>query len=107
MNIGNLDRIAELHRDIPTGERDELNEPITVDTVVATFRLGQTIKATDERFAAEQRYGERVVTFSAWWRPDITETDRLKVDGVTFEILGLSEIGRRQGLEISAKAINP
>lgn len=45
-----------------------------------------------------------VITFRTRWLSDIREEDRLLFEGETFEIRGIREIGRREGLEIKAKA---
>lgn len=104
MKIGSLDRVVELRRDVPTGAVDALNVPVKVDTLVATFRAEKIHKSEDERFAAEQRYAVRAVTFRAWFRADVIETDRLVCEGVTYDIRGVREIGRREGIEISCEA---
>lgn len=44
-----------------------------------------------------------VVRYSAF-SADLTPKDRLVVDGVTYGITGVKEIGRREALEITASA---
>ena len=62
-------------------------------------------KSEDEAFAAAQRYAKRTVTFRTYLQADLAETDRLRCDGVEFNIVGIRELGFRAGLEIAAETI--
>lgn len=63
--------------------------------------------SADEEFAANQAYARRVVTFTTRFTSDLTAVDRLRCMGVTYDILGIQEIGNRDGLEIKAEATDP
>lgn len=44
------------------------------------------------------------MTFRTRWFAGISETDKLVSDGVEYDVKGVLEIGRREGLEIAAEA---
>lgn len=46
-------------------------------------------------------------TFRARYVPDVTLADRVSCGGKPFDIIGLSEIGRREGLEIKVRRTGP
>jgi SPP1 family predicted phage head-tail adaptor len=97
-----MDRLAKLHREVETGEQNDWG-PILAWTEISRFYVSKTHQSEDENHAALQRYAKRVVTFGAHYRPDIRETDRIEVDGDTYNIIGIREIGRREGIEIKAE----
>ncbi|MGE6740247.1 phage head closure protein [Allorhizobium pseudoryzae] len=97
-----MDRLAKLHRETPTGETNDWGQ-ILAWTEIARFYVSKTHQSEDEDYAAHQRYAKRVVTFGAHYRSDIKETDRIEVDGDTYGIVGIREIGRREGIEIKAE----
>ena len=61
----------------------------------------------DEQFNAGQRYAQRIVTFTTRFSHDITALDRVRCLNVTYEILGVTEVGNREGLVIKARALDP
>ena len=60
-----------------------------------------------ERFAAQQEIAEETTVFVIRYRDDVTVEMQLTHDGKTYRIEGLAELGRREGLEITATAILP
>jgi len=61
----------------------------------------------EEVFESNQWMVKRYVRFTMHFSRDISEVDRLLCMGVTYEILGIKEIGNRAGIEIKAKAVDP
>ncbi|MFA7588525.1 MAG: phage head closure protein [Novosphingobium sp.] len=61
----------------------------------------------DEEFAAHQTYARRLVTFTMRFTHDLTAVDRLRHDGVTYEIKGITEVGFREAIEVKAEATDP
>ena len=57
-----------------------------------------------EREEADQRVTNRSRIFTIRHRSDITTLHRISYDGDTYEITGLTEIGRKEGLRITAVA---
>lgn len=104
MKAGRLDRrLTVLRRSLTNGQWNPEETWSAVATVWARKQHG----GEDERYAADERYAERVVTFETRYFANVVETDRLRCDGQEFDILGIREIGRREGLEFKAKASDP
>ena len=57
-----------------------------------------------ERFAAQQDIAEETTRFRLRWLEDVTPKMRIVLDGKTYDIEGIAELGRRAGLEITATA---
>lgn len=100
---GKMDRRITLERFVTSS--DQYNEPVKAWGALATrwasyepisdgerFRAGETAATASARFVI--RYSSAVA--------DINPKDRLTFDGDTWQILHVKEIGRREGLEISA-----
>ena len=58
----------------------------------------------NESFVAQAVYAEAQGRFHIRWRSDVTTKHRIQWDGKDWDILAVSEIGRREGLEIIVKA---
>lgn len=104
MRAGALDRRLELRhrvltRDATTGE--EVESFVAYETVWASKR---DIRGR-EFFAAQQLNAETTTIWQIRYRSDVAYTDRIVCDGVTYNIVGISEIGRRGGLEIQASTV--
>lgn len=61
----------------------------------------------DEEFAAHQTYARRLVTFTMQFTSNLSAVDRLRCDGVTYEIKGIIEVGFREAIEVKAEATDP
>lgn len=105
MQAGKMDRRITLQRFTET--RDSYNEPAKTWATLAVrwaayepltdgerFRAGETSAGASARFRI--RYSAAVA--------DLNAKDRLKLDGVTHEILHVKELGRREGIEITTAA---
>lgn len=105
MEAGKLDRKIVIQRF--TSTLDSYNEPVLSWSTLATrsasyqpisdgerFRAGETAATASARFVI--RYSSAVST--------LNPKDRLTFEGVAWEILRVKEIGRREGLEITAGA---
>lgn len=102
MRAGKLDRVVTVLRRTETG-RTALNEPIFEWPAAETVRAQLIHRSEDEAFAASQRYEKRLVTFRTRWIPNLSAVDRLECDGLTYEIRGIRELGRRAGLDVAAE----
>jgi SPP1 family predicted phage head-tail adaptor len=102
---GDLDRRVDVLRQVRTGV-DSLNAPIIAWQVVRTVWAARSAKAESENFddTTGQRIARRTVTFSMRFTADLSETDRLRCEGVTFNVIGIREIGFRDALEVTAEA---
>jgi SPP1 family predicted phage head-tail adaptor len=103
LSAGDLDRRVTLERFTTTV--DAFNEPVKAWGVLAApaasyhplsdgerFRAGETAATGSARFVI--RYSAAVA--------DLNPKDRLTFEGNTWQILHVKEIGRREGLEITA-----
>jgi len=103
LSAGDLDRRVTLERFTTTV--DSFNEPVKAWGVLAVraasyepikdgerFRAGETAATASARFVI--RYSAAVA--------NLNPKDRLTFDGDTWQILHVKEIGRREGLEITA-----
>lgn len=108
MDLGRLDRRIELVRPIvATNGRNE-RVPSGMTESLATVLARRDPVSDGERNAGSQV--QRVVTdrFTTHWSAvlaDLLGTDQLVCAGVTYDIVGIKELGRREGLEISARAL--
>lgn len=59
----------------------------------------------DEIFASNQTIAKRALVFEIRFHKDVTETDRLLFDGETYNIVGVSEIGRAEGLRLKCELL--
>jgi SPP1 family predicted phage head-tail adaptor len=58
-----------------------------------------------EVLLAQQVSAEVMRIFRVRWRSDVTATCRLLVEGVSYGILYIAELGRRERLELTCKAV--
>lgn len=105
IDAGQLDRLVQVLKRVPGQE----NGWEQVFTYVPSCNLWAALKhdSEDEQHAAGQTYSVRVVTFTTRYSSRVTERDRLSCEGITYEVLGIRELGRREGLEIKAQTIDP
>lgn len=98
MNIGRLDRRITLQT--ATVTRDEWNHPTEAWTDVATvWATKQPRKATEPTEVA-QVVALQVVDWFIRHRTDIGAGDRISYAGSIYEITGVQEIGRAEGLRL-------
>ncbi len=100
---GKMDRRITLERFVTSV--DQHNEPVLLWSALATRAASYEPISDGERFRA----GETAATASARFVIRHSSTvaglnpkDRLIFDGRTWQILHVKEIGRREGIEISA-----
>lgn len=105
IDAGQLDRRLDvLRRTVASGDKwGDVYAYEPVNTLWAALKHD----AEDERHAAEQAYAVRVVTFTTRYSADLFDTDRLECEGVEYEVIGIRQIGRREGLEIKARVYDP
>ncbi len=105
MRAGTLDRRVVIERYTTT--QDEVGEPVKTYEAVDTIWAQVLPLRGQERFVAQQEYAEVTTRFRLRHRTDIDEKMRLVHDGDEYDIMAILEIGRREGLEILAKASVP
>jgi SPP1 family predicted phage head-tail adaptor len=77
------------------------NDLVTTTTDHAIWAEVWPLKGR-EFFAAQQTQYAADVRFRIRYRSDVLMTDRLVYDSVNYDIVQVSEIGRREGLELFA-----
>jgi SPP1 family predicted phage head-tail adaptor len=103
MRAGELNRRAALLRRVQVGE-GSLGDPIYEWQRCRSLDVALIYKNETEEFAASQRFAVRTVTFRTRYFPDLEATDRIVCEGVTYDVKGQRQMGRRAGLEIAAEA---
>jgi len=78
--------------------------PIQTSTLLATVAAEQRPVGGYEstQAARDQARGEKV--FRVRWRSDITRKHTLVFEAITYDILNVAEVGRREGLDLTALA---
>lgn len=102
MRAGDLDRRIVLEQNTPT--RDSLGAPIASWATFATVWAQVRPQRGTEPFQGDQENPRRPTTFRLRYRGDLTEDMRIVYAGDTYDIESIAEIGRQEGLEITATA---
>jgi SPP1 family predicted phage head-tail adaptor len=104
MRAGTLDRRVELWEErwvfVPLAGQEKQN--VYLRTIWAS-REDQGGKAF---MASGVEFNEIRAVFRIRYAADVSTNMRIKHDGDDFEIEGISEIGRREGLELLCRAVN-
>lgn len=105
MDAGKLDRRITIRRATVTA--DAMNEPVETWADLLCLWAAKRDVSDRERLQASE-YGATITTrFTVRWSQaasGITPKDRISIDGSTYDILGIKELGRRAFLEITAAA---
>ncbi|MEH6477723.1 MAG: phage head closure protein [Sneathiella sp.] len=102
MQAGKLDRritVQEL-----TSTPDSFGGAVETWETLAPIWAGVQEGSGREYFAAARVNSEVSAVFETRYRSDLTSANRISYNGKFYNILSVSEIGRRKGLLISAKA---
>jgi len=102
MRAGALDRRILIQR--PEQTQDEHGQPVVVWTLFADVAAEVRPLRGVERFTAQQVAADIDTVFRIRWLPGISPVMRVLYDGRVYDIKAAPEIGRRDGLEIHAKA---
>jgi SPP1 family predicted phage head-tail adaptor len=105
---GTVDRRLTILRQTKTGV-DAANAAVYAETPLRTVWAAKVPVSGGETFdsATHQRFATSIVTFRTYFMSDLTERDRLLCEGVYYDVKRIAEIGRREGLEITAEAQSP
>lgn len=99
---GRLDRIVTIQR--MTVTQDETGQPVEIFATWRVLKMGKKDIRADERLRSDQELATETTVFVSHWITGLLTTDRLITEDKAYDILGLAELGRRSGLEITAKA---
>ena len=101
MRAGRLDRRLTLQR--RTLIENDYGEGVETWNDLATVWAEKIPVRGSERYAAMQTVAEVEERFKIRYRTGLTPLDRVICDGITYDVQGVLEIGRREGWEILAK----
>jgi head-tail adaptor len=102
---GRLDRLVDIEREQVT--QGETGEEERVWVIWRQVYMGKRDIRGEERFDANQELATETTVWTSHWIEGIGYEDRLRPQGEpnkVYDIVGLAELGRRSGLEITAKA---
>lgn len=105
MRAGELDRRITIQR--ATTTTNAFNEPVQTWADLVTVAAGKQDVRDSERWAAGEVGADITTRFQIRWSStvaNVDERDRLLFDGRVYGIQHVKEIGRREGLEITATA---
>jgi SPP1 family predicted phage head-tail adaptor len=105
MRAGRLDRRISIER--VTTAPDAFNTPVETWTTIAEVWASKEDIKDGERLRAQEVSAEITTRFQIRWSTtvaDVNPKDRLTFDAKTYDIFGVKEIGRREGIEITAAA---
>ena len=97
---GKMDRRITIERE--SGDQSGWGE--TTWTPVATVWAEKKHAQEDIQNTAAGKMHFEITTFRTRWFDDVTVADRIALGSEVYEIRGIRELGRRQGLEFKAKA---
>lgn len=105
MRAGNLDRQVTIQTVTEATDTDFNGIEPTVATLATVWAERKDL-AGRTYFAAGAENSQIDAVFRIRWRSDVTTKNRLVCEGKDYLIVSVAEIGRREALEIRAKARN-
>lgn len=104
-DFADLDRRVTIQR--ATSTPNALNEPVATWANLATLMASKKDVSDREKMQAAELGASITTRFVVRWSATlagVTAKDRLVCEGVTYDIAGKKELGRREGFEITATA---
>lgn len=102
LNIGNLDRLVTIERFTET--KNEHHTPVSAWTEFVTLWAEVLQHVADEGEAGMGEAQTDTLMFRTRYFAGVTTADRLVFEGRVFNLKGITEIGRRDALELRAVA---
>jgi SPP1 family predicted phage head-tail adaptor len=99
---GKLDRRIALR--VATQGADDFGSPVETWADLAVVWAEKRDLRGREFYQANADNAEIETVFRIRWRSDVSPLNRIAYDGRDYDIVSVAEIGRRDGLEIMAKA---
>ncbi|WP_441280171.1 phage head closure protein [Bradyrhizobium sp. 63_E2_N1_3] len=103
MRAGNLDRIIEIQR--RTTGLDLYGSVIDTWTTFATMRAQLLKNSTDDREGARGHTTDALLTFRMYYFAALSLNDRLLYEGQSYNVTGITEIGRRVGMDVTCERV--
>lgn len=109
LNAGELDRRISLYHQVKTPNAGNGEPIVTYPAAYATvFAKRQDLKGT-KRLIAQQTLSQQQIEYTIRFRTDVLSTDRAidSDSGLTFEVMQIAQLGRREGLCILCRTVMP
>lgn len=104
MAAGKMDRLIAIQAPTP-GSPNKYNESVPTFATFASVWGEKTELSGTQQLLAQKDTNDKIARFRIYWRSDVNTTCRLIVDGETYSVTYIAEVGRRQGLLLTAKAV--
>lgn len=101
MNAGKLDRRITIETPVIT--YDEWNHPQKSWGQLALVWASKTDRTESEVTELSQTVAINRTVWTIRWRDDITTAQRIQYNNDLYEIKGIKELGRREGLQITTE----
>lgn len=102
-----MDRIIEVVRQEETGRDPDYNTPITTEVLIARSWAEKQDVSDSERIRAAQVGATITTRFRVYYSSTLEGLDptyQIRFGNRLYDVSGVKEIGRREGLEITATA---
>ena len=100
---GRLDRLVTIERKTTT--RSSTGAVVETWAPWKAVWMGKRDIRATERFRADQDLAVETTVWDSHYIDGMRSDDRLSVEGKVYDILGIREVGRRMGIEITAQAV--
>lgn len=104
MRAGDLDRRATLQQRTLGAASDRGAKPETFSTLATVWAARRDVVGR-EFLAAGQERAEGTAIFELRFRSDLTPIHRVVCEGVTYDVLHVAEIGRREKLQLTCRKV--
>ena len=103
MIIGKLDRRIALETNTPS--QDTYGDPIESWGALDTVWAEKLTSKAFEKFTGEKLSGFNQIAWMIRHRTDVDNLARVVYDGENYEVLGVTEVGRKKGLILTTEAV--
>ena len=100
---GGLDHRIVLQTNTPTN--DSYGDPIESWATLDTVWAGKMSAKAVEKFTGEKLTGFRQIAWEIRYRSDLDHLARVVYDSENYNIIGVTEIGRKKGLILVTEAV--
>jgi len=104
INAGVLDRVIEVYEEVTV--KGEFRDNITSKKLMFSTRAGVWFLKGDEKHQYNQIYDTQTLNFILRFRDNITTKHFIKHKQDFYNIVSIEEIGRKEGLKITANKID-
>lgn len=103
MQAGQLDRFVLIEEEVE-GAQGATGEIATTWRTLFSLWARVTPTAGNERFTSSQHLAQADTAFRVRWVEGVTPLNRISYDAHLYDIVAVMEVGRREGLDILARA---